>query len=301
VRSNRVIGVDLGGTKIRAGVVDRDGSVLARHEAPTPLDSQEALLDGLEAAVRALDPGAAAAVGLGIPSVVDVASGCALTANNIPLAGDIAVAGLLEERLGLPVTLENDANAAALAEWRLGAGRGADDLILLTLGTGVGGGAITGGRLFRGWAEFGHVVVDADGPPCIGACTGRGHLEGLVSGTAANAVAERLYGAGAGAEALVERARAGEEPAVAELRRIGELLGAGIGSLANAFGTRLFVVGGGFGLGAGELVLGPAREWARREALPPARDLAVVPAAFGEGAGVVGAALVAFDLVDGLR
>lgn len=301
MRPNRVIGVDLGGTKILAGVVERDGTVLARAEVPTPLDSQDALLAGIEAAIGRLSADGAAAVGVGIPSVVDITSGRALTANNIPLRDDAAVAELLAARLARPVALENDANAAALAEWRLGAGRGASDLILLTLGTGVGGGAVVGGRLFRGWAEFGHVVVAADGPPCIGACTGRGHLEGLVSGTAADGVAERLYGPGAGAELLVERARGGDAAAVDALREMGELLGAGIGSLANVFGARLCVVGGGFGLGAGALVLDSARERARREALHPARDLEIVPAALGKKAGVVGAALAAFELLDGDR
>ncbi len=105
--------------------------------------------------------------------------------------------------------VENDANVAALAEWKLGAGRGADDLVMLTLGTGVGGGLVLGGSLYRGDAELGHVVVVADGPPCQGRCNGRGHLEAVASGNAADRAAEKLWGEGATAELLVGRAQRG--------------------------------------------------------------------------------------------
>jgi hypothetical protein len=145
--------------------------------------------------------------------------------------------------------------------------------------------------LYRGWAEIGHVVVQSGGPPCQGSCHGRGHLEALASGTAADAAARELFGPEADAPLLVERARAGDSNARDRLAVIGGFLGAAIGSLANLFDPELVVVGGGFGEAAGELVLGPAQEAARREALAPADStLRVVPAELGAEAGLVGAA-----------
>ncbi|MGI9111785.1 MAG: ROK family protein [Gaiellaceae bacterium] len=299
MRSQRVIGVDLGGTKILAGVLDRDGSILERHEVPTPARSQDELVEGIAAAVdRLLDPGVAA-LGFGVPSVLD-ADGRSLDSNNIPLAG-IALADVLGKRFGLPAAVENDANAAALAEWRLGAGREADALVMLTLGTGVGGGVVLDSGLYRGWAELGHVVVVVDGPPCQGNCTGRGHLEAIASGNAADRAAEELWGAGSTAEQLVERARGEDREALEALERIGRLLGAAIGSLVNIFGVRLIVVGGGFGAAASDFLFEPALETARREAVPPGRDLRIVKAELGKDAGLVGAGLVAFEALDGAR
>ena len=173
---------------------------------------------------------------------------------------------------------------------------------MLTLGTGIGGGLVLDGQLYRGWAELGHVVVEFDGPPCQGNCHGRGHVEGVASGHAATRVARELYGESADAHTLVARAKDDEPEAVAALDRIGRLLGAAIGSFANVFDPDLVVVGGGFGAAAGELLLGPAQEAARCEAIQPADErLRVVPAALGERAGLIGAALVGFEAVDGVR
>jgi glucokinase len=298
VELQRVIGVDLGGTKILAGVVDRSGHVHARHEVPTPTASQDALLEGVAAAVEAVRDEDVVALGFGVPSIIDPRTGVSLGSINIPLEG-VSVAAVLGARFGLPAAVDNDAGVAALAEWRLGAGRGEEDLVMLTLGTGVGGGVVLGGRLARGWSELGHVVLLADGPPCQGACTGRGHLEALVSGSAADRAAEELWGPGSTAEQLVERATGGDEAARASLRRIGHLLGAGVGSLVNVFGIRLFLVGGGFGLAAADFLLGSAVEAARREALAPGRDVRLESARLGGDAGLVGAGLLAFAVLDG--
>lgn len=298
--SQHVIGVDLGGTKILAGRLDREGHVLEQREVPTPTASQEELLVGVEAAVAGLVSDSVAAIGCGVPSVLDRATGRALGSVNIPLEGVS-----LGERLasfGVPVGVENDANAATLAEWRLGAGAGVDDLLLLTLGTGVGGGVVTGGELYRGWAELGHIVVILDGPPCQGTCTGRGHLEAVASGSAADRAAIELWGPEGTAEQLVERAHAGDAAATGALTKMGRLLGAGIGSLVNVFGAELVVVGGGFGTAAAAFLFPAALEVARREALGPARTgLRIVPAELGSDAGLVGAGLVAFEALDGRR
>ncbi len=167
-------------------------------------------------------------------------------------------------------------------------------MIMLTLGTGVGGGLVLGGELYRGalgvGAELGHMVVDVDGPPCGGTCPGRGHFETLVSGRAADARA-RSIGLEDG-RALVAAARAGEPAAQRELDGIGRLLGAGIAGLVNVFNPELVVVGGGFG-SAGEQLLGPARTVVSEEALPPA-SVRIEQAELGPEAGVVGAGLLAF-------
>jgi len=290
-----VIGVDVGGTNIRAAVVEPDGTVHDRHKISTPTGSQDELVDGLVEAVQAVAGEGAAAVGFGIPSRIDQRTGNTLGAVNIPL-GDLRFRDVMTERLGVPVAADNDANVAALAEWRLGAGRGVDNLVMLTLGTGVGGGLILDGKPYRGWAELGHVVVVAGGPPCQGLCTGHGHLEAVASGTAADREARRLWGAQADSEQLVERAQAGDPEARAAVAEMGRLLGAAIGSFVNLFGAELVVIGGGFGVGAGELLVGPALETARVEALPPAGEtLRIVDAQLGADAGLVGAGLLAFE------
>jgi glucokinase len=293
---SRVIGVDVGGTKILAAVVSREGAVEARLEHPTDISSEEALLAALDGAIEELRSGGAfAALGFGIPSRIDQRAGRAVASVNIPLAG-VDFRDRMRERHGLPVAIDNDANAAAIGEWRVGAARGANHVVMLTLGTGVGGGLILDGKPYRGatgsGAELGHIVLDPEGPPC--GCGGRGHLESFAAGPAADRAARELYGASSDAEDLVERARAGAAEAVEALARIGRYLGAGIASLVNVFEPEVVVVGGGFGA-AGDLLLAPAREVLARQGLDPGRDTArVVPAELGADAGVIGAGLIAF-------
>ncbi|MDQ2968533.1 MAG: ROK family protein [Actinomycetota bacterium] len=296
MNGKRVIGVDLGGTKILAGIVDRDGRVEQRREHPTPTASQEELLAGLDAAVEELLTDDIVALGFGLPSPLDQRSGRALQAVNIPLE-DIDFRARMKERFDLPVGIENDANAAAYAEFRFGAARDVETMIMLTLGTGCGGGAVIDGKLFRGWAEFGHIVIDYDGLPCQGTCTGRGHLEPYVTGTAATKLAQAEFGPAVDAHRLVRLASEGEPRAVEILDGMGRYLGAGIGSLVNIFNPELVVIGGGFAA-AGDFVLEPAREVLRREALAGAGDhVPIVRAELGTAAGLIGAGLVAFDAV----
>jgi glucokinase len=288
------IGVDLGGTKILAGLVSRDGLVERRLERPTPLESEAELVETLVEIVKSFAP-EGSAVGLGIPSTIDQRRGVATGSVNIPFE-DVPLRDVLQERVRLPTGIENDGNAAALAEWKLGAGRGSTDMVMLTLGTGVGGGVVTDGRLFRGWAELGHVVIEHDGPPCFGDCTGRGHVEALTSGSAANRLAEETFGAGTTARELVDRAHGGEQAAVDALDRLGSYLGSAIGSFVNIFNAELIVIGGGFGIAAGDLVLDAARRIVEREVLAPARGrVRIVPAELGKDAGLVGAGLIGFE------
>ena len=296
MNEKRVIGLDLGGTKILAGVVDREGHVEQRREHPTPTASQDELLAGLDTAVEELLTDGIAALGFGLPSPIDQRSGRALQAVNIPLK-DIDFRARMKERFGLPVGIENDANAAAYAEFQFGAARDVESMIMLTLGTGCGGGAVIDGKLFRGWAEFGHIVIEYDGLPCQGTCTGRGHLEPYVTGTAATKLAQAEFGPAVDAHRLVRLANEGEARAVEILAGIGRRLGAGIGSLVNIFNPELVVIGGGFAA-AGDFVLDPAREVLQREALAGAGyRVPIVRAELGTAAGLIGAGLVAFDAV----
>jgi glucokinase len=296
LNEKRVIGVDIGGTKILAGVVDRQGHVEHRREHATSTASEDEFLAGLEAAVEELLGDEIAAIGFGIPSPIDQRTGRALQAVNLPLT-DIDFRGRMKERFGLPVGIENDANAATYAEFRFGAARDVDSMVMLTLGTGCGGGAVIDGQLFRGWAEFGHIVIVYDGLPCQGSCTGRGHLEPYVTGVAAGKLAAEEFGPAVDAHRLVRLANEGEPRAIEILDGIGRHLGAGIGSLVNIFNPDLVVIGGGFAA-AGDFVLDPAREILRREALARAGyRVQIVHAELGTAAGLIGAGLVAFDAV----
>ena len=226
-----------------------------------------------------------------MPSRIDYATGVALGAVNIPLR-DVRFAEEMEDRLGLPVGFENDATCAAYAEYVHGVGRGTQNFIMLTLGTGVGGGVIAGGKLFKAWAELGHMVIVEDGEPCQGACSGRGHVEAYCTGGAATRLAERVLGPGATSRDLVEQ----RHPALAT---IGHHLGVAIGSLVNIFGAERFAIGGGFGTAAFDLLLPAARSAVLREALPESgQAVQIERALLGAEAGLIGAGLVAHEALE---
>lgn len=305
-----VIGVDLGGTKLAAGVVDGDLRVHHRAFRQAPATG---VLDALEGVARELigaSEGPIRAIGMGIPSLMDQAAGVARWTNHLDLAG-VAVADLMADRLGLPVFVDNDGNVAMLAELEAGAALGAAHAVMLTVGTGIAGAIVVDGRLVRGArgtaGELGHIVVDLDGPPCPGNCPSRGCLEAVASGTALGVEGERaaaadgssaLARAGAAGRvvtgALVtELAHDGDPAAVAAVAAVGRRLGIGLASIANALDPEVIVVGGGV-IAAGELLLGPARQELARRALPPvAGAVRVVPARFGAESGMLGAALLA--------
>jgi glucokinase len=249
------------------------------------------------------------AVGLGIPATIDHERGIAISAVNLPLS-DLPIRDLVSERVGLPVFVDNDANVAALAEQLYGAGRGADDMVLLTIGTGIGGGLILNGAVYRGatgaGAELGHVVIDINGPPCQGNCPGRGCLEALASGTALGreglAAAESdpdsvlaamlAEGQRIDGRAVTEAALGGDPTAIAVFDLIGTRLGSGLVTFASIFEPRMIVVGGGV-MAAGDLLLDPARRILRARALRPMNEVPVVAAELGPDAGMIGAAAMA--------
>ena len=298
MQPHRAIGVDVGGTKTLFAVVTSEGAIEARLERHTVVSSQDALLteldDGVEE-LRTAHPDTSA-LGFGIPSRVDQRTGRAVASVNVPLT-DVDFRDRMRERHGLPVAIDNDGNAAAIAEWRIGAARGASNVVMLTLGTGIGGGLILGGRPYRGatgsGAELGHVVIEFDGPLC--GCGGRGHLEAVASGKAAGQVAQKLYGPETSGQDLVRRAESGEDDAVEAMAAIGRRLGAAIATFVNIFEPEIVVIGGGFGR-ASELMLEPARGVLARDGLAPGRDsLRIVEAQLGSDAGVIGAGMIAFE------
>jgi glucokinase len=314
-----VVGVDVGGTKVLAGVLDEALEVRTRDERPTDRTDTAHLLAELEDQVSdaiAAAPGPVVALGFGIPATIDQATGTAVFAPNAPLA-DVPVRAHLERRFGLPVVVDNDANVAAYAEYAAGAARGVPDFVTLTLGTGVGGGVVLGGELFRGatgaGAELGHMVIDIHGPECPSACPGVGCLEAHCSGTAlglaahVEAIADPGGGLGRRAHAagavsaltsrdVVELAEEGDERCRELIGDLGRKLGLALAGLANIFNPRLFVIGGGLAEATGEAVLEPAREVLAKRALRPNCDARVVPAAFGNDAGLIGAAALALRL-----
>jgi len=327
-----IIGVDIGGTKVAAallrGRLPKPGArtlaevetpaVLERFTAATDGSSAEACLRGIEEALARLvaSAGTVDAIGIGVASCVDYAAGRVVHSVNLPL-GDVPLRDELERAFGVPVALDNDATAATVGEHAYGAGIGVREMLMLTLGTGVGGGIICGGRPYRGFsgaaAELGHVTLDLDGPHCPADCPNRGCLEAYVAGpamgAAARAAAMAEPGSGLGRALAADETvdgpllsrlgLAGDPVAVEVLARIGALLGAGLTTLVNIFNPELIVIGGG-AAESGELLLGPARRVIAERALPPARDqVRVTGAALGPDAGLMGAAVLALAKLRG--
>src|SRR5919202_1522204 len=292
-----VIGVDLGGTKLLAGTVDADLRVHHRAYRRSRRDAVVATIVEAIDEAREAAGGEVLAVGVGVPCLVEPRRGVAMRCNHLSLV-DVPLRDLLAERVALPVVVENDATAALVAEWRYGAARGARHALVLTIGTGVGGGILADGRIVRGVSgaagELGHIVIDEDGPPCPGNCPGRGCLEAFVSGPAlaregrSLALAEPESGLAralaAGREItgpfVTELAYDGDAAARGALAALGRHLGAGLVSLVNVFNPELIVIGGGL-VAAGDLLLEPAR--------------------FGDESGMLGAAALAFEVAGELE
>lgn len=304
------VGVDIGGTKVAAGVVDVEGRVLARARRSTPSRSPRAVQEMITEVVSVLrEDHGVVAVGIGAAGFVDVERSRVLFAPHLawrqePLRDAVSAA------VGLPVIVENDANAAAWAEWRFGVGRGESHLVCVTLGTGIGGGIVMDGEVRRGRhgmaGEFGHMVVVPDGLRCE--CGNRGCLEQYASGNVLGREARELARAGSpvtvslmervdgDVDALVgplitEAARDGDPCAVELFEEVGRWLGIGLANLAAVLDPGMFVIGGGVSE-AGELLLRPVRESFRRTLTgrgfrPEPR---IVSAALGPEAGLVGAA-----------
>jgi glucokinase len=304
------IGVDLGGTKVQVGVLAGVETLWESREGSREQD-QDQLVELLVREINAAHEARpnATAVGLGIPATINQERGEAVSAVNLPLVA-LPIRDLISERVGLPVFLDNDGNVAALAEYRYGAARGMPTMVMLTIGTGIGGGLILGGEIFRGatgaGAELGHVVIQADGPPCQGNCPNHGCVEALASGTAlgreGRAAAEsapdsalgKLLAEGTEVDglAVTEAALAGDETAIGVFDLIGGRLGVACASFANIFEPEAIVVGGGV-IKAGDLLLDPARKEVASRALDPMNKTPILEATLGNDAGMIGAAALA--------
>lgn len=303
------VGIDVGGTKCLGVALDEHGEVVAEQRRPTPRGpgSLPQLVDTLADLVGELGP--AEAVGVGVPGLV-TRNGVLRAAPNLDGVADFDVAGLLGSRLGRSVQVDNDATCATVAEWLYGAGQGATDLVLVTLGTGIGGGVVAGGRVQRGKhgfaGEFGHMVVDPDGPPCP--CGRRGCWERYASGSGlARLAREAAVGrrvnrvlalAGGDPEAVrgemvMQAAREGDADALNVIDEFGRWVAIGLVSLTNALDPEVFVLGGGLAAGS-DLYLEPIERWFRALIYQP--DLRPLPtitfARWNERAGAVGAALL---------
>lgn len=286
-----VAAIDLGGTAMKGAVSSKAGALELAQSRPTGRDDgPEAVLDRLADFATELIAGGAAAIGVAVPGLVDEAAGVARTAVNLGWH-DVPLRHRLEDRLGLPVAIVHDVRAAARAESELGAARGCDDWLLVTVGTGVGGAIVAGGRPYAGahgtGGEIGHLVVDPDGPEC--ACGARGCVESLAS---AGAI-ERRYARGQSARVVAERAAAGDADAQRVWAEAVAALAAGLAAFVIVMDPERIVVGGGLA-DAGDALFAPlAAALAQRLTFVPAPP--VVPAELGPDAGCHGAAIAARD------
>jgi len=304
------VGIDLGATNIKGALVNVEGHILEEKSIPTEVDGGvEHVMSRMMGVIRYLVSLAGkvpvTGVGIGCPGQVNVRKGIFHGGPNFPGWKDVPLVFEIERRIGIPVVIDNDANLAALGEYAYGGGKGVENMLLLTLGTGVGGGLILNGELYRGSSdaagEVGHTVISLDGPLC--GCGRRGCLEAYV-GTKGilERLREKLEGGRrsvlSGKEEVTpkdigEAADGGDEVAIEVLRETGELLGVGLANFANILNVEKIVIGGGVA-DAGELLLGPARERMEREVLKVVREsVRVVKAELGNLAGRIGAARLA--------
>jgi glucokinase len=319
-----VAGVDLGGTNVRTCIARADGAILARARTPTPADDGPAVVvERIVAGVRELAQTAGVAVrqlagvGVGAPGPLDMRSGIVFSPPNLAGWHDVPLAALLRDALGVPVHIGNDANLAAVGERAFGAGRGIDNLVYMTVSTGIGGGVIVAGKLFVGSsgtaAEIGHMTVDLHGPRCK--CGNIGCLEAIAAGPAiarsgreaARGAPESRLLALAGGTAdrvttslVVQAAREGDAVAQAVFERAAEAIGVGCVNLVNLFNPRRIIIGGGVSQ-AGELLFAPVRRVVAERALPSPRDACtIVGAGLGDDCGLYGAVALVAHGVDTL-
>jgi glucokinase len=315
-----VAAVDLGGTKVRSIVADQQGDIRgADQRATSAAEGQEAVVRRIVQSVRAAIAKSGAreddllAVGVAAPGPIDFEQGIVLAAPNLPGWHEVPLGVILSERLGRPTCLENDANAAALGEHRFGAGRGVQQMIYLTISTGIGGGLILNGQLYRGVdgtaGELGHIVVDERGP--LDDCGMRGCLEAMASGTAIARMAREAVEAGdsevLGRAAEVGEltskevhaaAEAGDPTARTILGRAAHYLSIGLANFINIFNPQLFVIGGGAARMWQDLI-DPAFEEARRMAFTrPAATARLIPAALGGDSGALGVVALSLERLE---
>jgi glucokinase len=301
------VAVDIGGTHIRVAVYEPDSIKPIRHERTRSLAQELGVYDRLEQAVAAVWPKEkVSAIGIASPGPLDPHTGTILATPNIPEWKNFPVAPKLAQHFGVPVHLDNDANMAGLAEWQYGAGKGHENLVYLTISTGIGGGVISHGCLLQGFhgmgAELGHMIIDADGPPC--GCGKRGHVESFCSGPSiARYVNEQLEAGkpstlqpqpNLSALQIAEAARTGDALAIAAFERAGHYLGIAVANYLAIFDPSIVIFGGGVSQ-VGELLFKPFEESLREYTFHPhyLDNLVITKAALGDDAGLLGALALA--------
>jgi len=308
------LGIDLGGTNVAAAVVDGEGTILGKVSLPTPRTGAEDVADQMAAAARAAAEQAGItleqveSVGIGSPGTIEPAEGLIKFWSNLDFE-NVPLTALMAERLNKPIYLENDANAAALGEYAAGAGKGSQSMVAITLGTGVGGGAVLGGKLYTGFnyagMEVGHFVIEHDGRPCT--CGRKGCFEAYCSATAlikrTREVMEKnpdsmLWQLADSLDKVNGRtpfdaAAQGDAAAGKVIDEYVDYLGCGVASLVNIFQPEVFCIGGGPSA-QGETLMAPVRYILNREdyARNSVHRTRLVRAALGNDAGIIGAALL---------
>ena len=314
MRTSYAVGLDVGGTRIAAGLVERKGRIVKESKTLTPKGGPfgvvDAIIDAIEEVSASVQSSEIAGIGIGLPAQIDFYRQTVEFCTNLPLAG-VDMRSLVMSRVKHSVTIDNDGHTAALGESRFGAANGAKDFVMVTLGTGVGGGVFLGGQLFRGHrglaGELGHTLVEMDGLECP--CGGQGHLEAYVARPAiireGRAAAATFKGAAIkrladddldriSAEIVIEAANRGDEEALRIMGDIGRILGQSLVGIVNMLNPQLILVGGGIGESC-PIVIERASAVIAEQALAGRRDVRVVRAELGNDAGVVGAAALAFD------
>jgi len=314
MRASYAVGVDVGGTRIAVGLVERKGRITRDEKVLTPKGGPFAIVDAIiemaEKVTAGVHPSELAGIGIGLPAQIDFLRQSVEFCTNLPLAG-VDVRALVMSRLRHQVTIDNDGNLAALGESRYGAAQGTRDFLMITLGTGVGGGLFVNGEPYRGsrglGGEVGHMVIELDGPPCP--CGGHGHIESYLGRPAIAAKGREAAATYRGraildeaggdidtitAEDVIKAAAGGDEVATRILVEAGVVLGRALVGFVNLLNPQLVVVGGGIGESA-PFMIDRAAEVVAEEALAGRRDVKFVAAELGNDAGILGAAALAFD------
>ena len=302
-----IVAIDIGGTHIRVAVYEPEGIIPIAHERTRSLAKEPGVYDRLVQAIESVWPTEpVSAIGIASPGPLDPHKGVILATPNIPEWKNFPLTPKLSEHFGVPVYLDNDANMAGLAEWQYGAGKGHDDLVYLTISTGIGGGVISNGHLLQGYrgmaAELGHMIVEPNGPPC--GCGHRGHVESFASGPSIVRYVNEQISSGektslhAGPKLspvqIAEAAHQGDSLAISAFERAGFYLGIGVANYLAIFDPSILIFGGGVSQ-VGDLLFKPFEESLRKHTFHPhyLDDLIITKAALGDDAGLLGALALA--------
>ncbi len=308
------IGIDVGGTNVKIALVDNKGKIIYSNSIPTRAEmGYEYTINNMKEAITELiketksDPKNIESIGFGFPGQIDYQKGIVRLAPNIPGWVDVPIAEIMEKEFGIPTRVDNDVRCAALGELNYGAGQGCDNLICITVGTGIGSGLVINGKLVRGASnaagEIGHIKLDMNGGPLCG-CGDRGCLEAFASGPSIVALAEEYIKGGKSTKyrelanpditpyIVSEAAKQGDPVAKRIFTIVGEYIGIGLASVVNLLNPEKIIIGGGVAA-AGDLLLTPIKESLVKRAMPIAGSaVEIVPAQLGNSAGVIGASLL---------